>query len=69
MISPSQDHFEGWNSTFRASIFLRDEMKRLNHIHNAVQELSNKEDNFIAMVDRMIHELDDADSEEKMLID
>ena len=53
-------------SAFRASCFLQSEMKRLRYIEEAVEDLHEKEVNFIETVERMIDQLDD--DEVKMLI-
>ena len=52
---------------FRASRFLRHEMKTLRYIEKAVEDLRDKHDNFIKTIERMVDELDD--DEVKMLVE
>ena len=52
---------------FRASCFLRHEMKTLCYIEKAVEDLRDKHDNFIKTIERMVDELDD--DEVKMLVE
>ena len=51
---------------FRASCFLRHEMRTLRHIEKVVEDLCDKEDDFIKTIERMVDELDN--DEVKMLV-
>ena len=51
---------------FRASHFLCHEMRTLCHIEKVVEDLHDKEDNFIKTIERMVDELDN--DEVKMLV-
>ena len=51
---------------FRAGHFLRHKMRTLCHIEKVVEDLCDKEDNFIKMMERMVDKLDD--DKVKMLV-